>query len=443
MAGRGAAACESLVGFVGDDAGECNMAIVGSETPDGLDHAAGGVTLRRSLSLWHALLYGLGITIGAGIYVLIGPMAAAAAYSAPFAILFAALLMGLSAASFAELATRMPVAAGEAAYVAEGLRVRSLGTAIGLLVAAINITTSATISIGSAEYIRVFIGAPELLVIAVVVVAMGAIAAWGIVESITFAGIMTVVEVGGLLFIAAVGFAYEPATADSISKIVPALTSPAIWVGIVSAGMLAVFAFIGFEGIVNLAEEMRDPRRDLPRAILLTLAITTVLYIAVMWVSLAALGPDTLGSTKAPLAGVFEKLTGWPPTVMAAIAIVATLNGIIASIILAARICYGMAKRGDIPEIFARLSPRTRTPLIGTTLITGIVLVLALAVPLEGLADISSQMTLVMFGTVNLALVAIKWRETSPPAGIFVTPMAVPVAGFIATLAFLAADIVL
>ncbi|MFN3867692.1 MAG: amino acid permease, partial [Hyphomicrobiaceae bacterium] len=138
-------------------------------TLSGPDSVAGGVTLRRSLSLWHALLYGLGITIGAGIYVLIGPMAAAAAHSAPFAILFAALLMALSAASFAELATRMPVAAGEAAYVAEGLQVRALGTAVGLLVAAINITTSATISIGSAEYIRVFVGAPEGLVIAVVV----------------------------------------------------------------------------------------------------------------------------------------------------------------------------------------------------------------------------------------------------------------------------------
>ncbi|MFN3867672.1 MAG: APC family permease [Hyphomicrobiaceae bacterium] len=273
--------------------------------------------------------------------------------------------------------------------------------------------------------------------------AMGAIAAWGIVESITFAGIMTMVEVGGLLFIAAVGFAYEPAAVERIADIVPPLTSPAIWVGIVSAGMLAVFAFIGFEGIVNLAEEMRQPRRDLPRAILLTLAITTVLYIAVMWVSLAALGPETLGATKAPLASVFEKLTGWPPTVMAAIAIVATLNGIIASIILAARICYGMAKRGDFPEVFARISPLTRTPLMGTALITAVVLVLALAVPLEGLADISSQMTLVMFGSVNLALVAIKWREPSPPAGIFATPMAVPVAGFIATLAFLAVDIAL
>lgn len=419
------------------------MSNAGSERPADTGSVGGVVTLRRSLSLGHALLYGLGITIGAGIYVLIGPMAAAAAYGAPFAILLAALLMALSAASFAELATRMPVAAGEAAYVAEGLRVRSLGTAVGLLVAAINITTSATISIGSAEYIRVFVGAPEMLVIALVVVAMGAIAAWGIVESVTFAGIMTIVEVGGLLLIAAAGFAFEPATVESAAAMVPELASPAIWVGIVSAGMLAVFAFIGFEGIVNLAEEMREPRRDLPRAILLTLAITTVLYIAVMWVSLAALGPQTLGATKAPLASVFERLTGLPPSVMAAIAIVATLNGIIASIILAARICYGMAKRGDIPAIFARVNARTRTPLAGTVLITSIVLLLALSVPLEGLADVSSQLTLVMFAAVNLALVAIKWRETSAPPGIFETPMAVPIAGCLATLAFLAADFVL
>ncbi len=401
-------------------------------TSDGKPH----VTLRRSLTLWHALLYGLGITIGAGIYVLVGPMAATAGYNAPFAVLVAALLMAPTAASLAELATRMPVAAGEAAYVEEGFRSPRFGTAIGLLVIAIAVTTSATISVGSADYIRVFLDLPAPVIVAAVAVSMGAIAAWGIVESITFAGIMTVIETAGLLFIAAAGFLFEPGTVSRLPEAVPAL-EPARWNGIVMAGMLAVFAFIGFEGIVNIAEEMREPRRDLPRAIGLTLAVTAALYIAVVWVSLVALGPETLGATKAPLASVFERLTGLPPSVMALIAIVATLNGIIASIILAARVAYGLARNGELPAPLAGLSARTRTPLLATLITTALVLVLALTIPLEGLADLSSELTLAMFASVNLALVLIKSRETAPPPGVFVTPRFVPLLGFVATLAFL------
>lgn len=412
------------------------------ETARPPEAGSGATPLRRSLRLWHALLYGLGITIGAGIYVLIGPMAAAARFDAPFAVVVAALLVAPTAASLAELATRMPVAAGEAAYVEEGFRSRVLGTGVGLLVIAVAVTTSATISVGSADYIRLFVAAPEPAIIVAVVLAMGAIAAWGIVQSITFAGIMTLVETGGLVLVAAAGFLFEPATITRLPEIVPAL-EPARWSGIMVAGMLAVFAFIGFEGIVNIAEEMKQPRRDLPRAILLTLAITATLYVAVVWVALVSLGPETLGATKAPLAAVFERLTGLPPTVMAVIAILATLNGIIASIILAARVAYGLARSGELPRVLGHVHPATRTPVVATALATAIVLVLALAIPLEGLADLSSQMTLAMFASVNLALVLIKRREVEPPAGVFVTPRYVPLFGFVATIAFLGADFAL
>lgn len=400
-----------------------------------------GATLRRSLTFWHALLYGLGITIGAGIYVLIGPAARIAGMAAPAAFVLAAMLMALSALSFAELATRMPVAAGEAAYVAEGYRSRAAGTLVGLLVIAIALTTSATISIGSAQYIRVFLDVDEHLVVLAVVVLMGAIATWGIVESVTFAAVMTLIETGGLVLIVALGLAFEPGAVTRLPEAVPDLASSAAWGAMIGAGMLAVFAFIGFEGIVNVAEEIEDPRRNLPRAILATLVVTTLLYVAVVWVALVALGPKMLGDTPAPLAAVFVKLTGLPATVMAAIAIVATLNGIIANLILASRITYGLGSRGDIPAWLARIHPRTRTPLLATVIATAIALLLALAVPLAGLAEWSSRLTLAMFAIVNGALLAIKLREATPPAGIFLTPKAVPAAGVVATLVFVAADV--
>lgn len=412
-----------------------------SEGPADAARSPGGATLRRSLSLWHALLYGLGITIGAGIYVLIGPAARVAGMMAPAAFVLAAALMALSALAFAELATRMPVAAGEAAYVAEGFKSRAAGTLVGLLVIAIAVTTSATISIGSAQYIRVFIDADERLVVLAVVVAMGAIAAWGIVESVTFAAIMTLIETGGLVLIVALGLAYEPGVVARLPEAVPDLTSGEAWGAMVGAGMLAVFAFIGFEGIVNVAEEIEEPRRNLPRAILATLAVTTLLYFAVVWIALVTLGPKTLGATSAPLAAVFVKLTGLPATVMAAIAIVATLNGIIANLILASRVAYGLGTRGDIPAWLAWINPRTRTPLLSTLIATTIAVVLALAVPLAGLAEWSSRLTLAMFALVNGALLAIKLREPTPPSGVFLIPTAVPAAGLVATLVFVAADL--
>ena len=403
--------------------------------------AQGNPELRRSLTLVHALLYGLGITIGAGIYVLIGPVAAIAGMASPTSFVLAAALMSLSALSFAELATRMPVAAGEAAYVAEGFRNKLLGTVIGLLVIAIAVTTSATISLGSAQYIRVFWDSPEGITAALVVLAMGAIAAWGIVESITFAGLMTVIETGGLLMIAALGFLFAPGSLSRIPEALPAMGDIAAWQAVMSAGMLAVFAFIGFEGIVNIAEEIKSPERTLPRALLLTLVVTTLVYVAVVWVALVTLGPVKLGAVEAPLAAVFVALTGWPSTVMAAIAIIATLNGIIASIVLAARVAYGLAGRGALPAVLATVNPTTRTPLVATTLVTAAVLLLAIWAPLTGLAELSSRLTLVMFTFVNAALVAIKLRETTPPGGIFLAPLWVPIAGTAATNIFLIADL--
>lgn len=409
------------------------------ETPGRGARPHDGATLRRGLGLWHAVLYGLGVTIGAGIYVLIGPASAKAGMAAPIAFVVAAVLMALTAASFAELAARLPVAAGEAAYVEAGFRSTRAGTAVGLLVVGIAITTSAAISVGSAGYIRAFLDLPPPLVVAAVVLAMGAVAAWGIVESVTFAGIMTLIEVGGLLLVVALGLIAEPALFDRLPEALPPLAAGEAWRGVLAAGLLAVFAFIGFEGIVNIAEEVQRPARTLPRAIFITLALATILYVAVTWVALVAVGPAELARSPAPLAVVFERLAGMPPWPMSAIAIVATLNGIIVSMIMASRVLYGLAARGQIWAPLANVSPLTRTPLLGTALTVALVLALALAFPLEGLAELSSRLTLAMFAIVNLSLVLIRRREPVHPAGIYRAPPGVPLAGFLATVIFLLA----
>jgi amino acid transporter len=335
----------------------------------------------------------------------------------------------------------MPVAAGEAAYARAAFRSERMATFVGLLVIGMALISASTISVGAAGYIRVFIDAPDALLITGVVLAMAAIAARGIVESVTFAGLMTVIEIGGLMFVVAAGFLLEPAVITEAREMLPTGLDAAQWSGIFTASLLAVFAFIGFEGIVNIAEEIKAPERTLPRAIFLTLAITTVLYVLVMWVSLATLGPEVLAASKAPLALVYQHLTGVSPSAMSAIAIVATLNDIVVNIIMASRVMYGLSRHGNLPPALGRVNPATQTPLVATGVAAAIVLAFALLLPIADLADLTARITLIMFGLVNLALFVIKQRETEPPAHIFRCPKWVPLAGFLTCIVFVAADL--
>jgi amino acid transporter len=397
--------------------------------------------LAKSLSLLHATLYGLGVTIGAGIYVLIGAAAARAGMYAPLAFVAAALLMALSAASFAELAGRLPVAAGEAAYVREAFRSDRLATAVGLLVVAIAIVSAAAISVGSAGYVGVFVPLPAPVLIAAVVLAMGAVAAWGVKESVSLAGAMTVIEIGGLLLLVFAGFASDAKIVARLPEMVPPIGNPTVLVGLVSTTLLAVFAFIGFEGLANVAEEVREPQRTLPRAIFLTLAISTVLYVAVVWIALATVGQWDLAHSSAPLALVFERLTGAPPAIMSFIAIVATLNGVIVQIIMSSRVLYGLAHQRGLPAVFGRVSAATRTPLLATAVTTACVLLLALTLPLHDLADATSRLTLVVFALVNLSLIRLKARAPADDPRIFIAPKWVPWAGAAACVGLLVLDL--
>lgn len=398
--------------------------------------------LIRSLSLTHAVLYGLGVTIGAGIYVLVGLAAGRSGMLAPLAFLAAALMMAVTAASFAELGTRMPVSASEAAYVDAAFHRKWLSLGVGLLVIATAIVSAATISVGSAGYIAVFVPLPIAWIIAGIIIGMGIIACLATAQSVTFAGIMTLIEVGGLLLIVIAGLLYSPDVIARLPEAVPVLNDPAVWTGLAGTTLVAVFAFIGFEHLVNIAEELKEPSRTLPRALFLTLGLTALLYALVVWIAVTAVPPQELASSSAPLALVFERLTGLPLITMSAIAIVATLNGVIVHMIMIARVVYGLADQGSLPKMLAYLNPLTHTPLVATAIAVGAILILALAVPLAGLADLTARLTLAIFAIVNLALIRIKSKGKPAPAGAFVCPCWMPVAGLVSTLLFLAIDLI-
>ena len=398
--------------------------------------------LVRSLTLTHAVLYGLGVTIGAGIYVLVGLAAGRSGMHAPLAFMGAALVMAFSAASFAELGTRMPVSASEAAYVQAAFRLDWLSLGVGLLVVTTAIVSAATISVGSAGYVAVFLPVPAPWIISVVVLAMGGVACLATVQSVTFAAIMTLVEVGGLVLIIIAGLGHGTDVVTRLPEIWPSSGDSTAWIGIAGTALIAVFAFIGFEHLVNVAEEMKEPSRTLPRALFLTLGLTALVYALVVWIAVTAVPPQELARSSAPLALVFERLTGLPLVTLSAIAVVATLNGIIVHMIMIGRVIYGLADQGNLPKVLARLNSVTHTPLLATAIGVGAILALALAVPLAGLADLTARFTLIVFATINLALIRIKSRNEVAPLGAFICPRWVPFAGLVSSVLLLVVDLV-
>jgi amino acid transporter len=386
------------------------------------------------------VLYGLGITIGAGIYVLVGLAAGRSGAHAPLAFLIAARVMGFSAASFAELGTRLPVAASEAAYVEEAFRRKRLGFAVGLLCIATSTVSAATIAVGASGYLSVFLPLPQPVLIAGIVLGLGALAMRATLQAIGIAGGMTLIEVGGLAVIIVAGLA----TLDlgpPLAAIIPGVQDGGAWAGLASTALLAVFAFIGFEHLVNISEEMKDQRRTLPRALFITLGLTTLFYALVVLIAVTAVPSAELAASPAPLALVFQRLTGWPLWLMSLVAVAATLNGVLVNMIVIARVVYGLADRGQLPAALGKVDPTSRAPVTATVAGVCAILALSLAVPLSGLADIASTGTLIVFVVINIALIAIKAREDKPPTGVFVCPTVVPYAGAIASAGLLGADL--
>lgn len=403
----------------------------------GLRTPASKPELARALNLPLAVLFGLGVTIGAGIYVLIGVTAGRAGMHAPLAFLLAALVMAPTAATFAELASRMPVSAGEAAYVMAGFGSENLARLVGLMVIAVGIISAAAIAKGSAGYIRELVAFPTHLILIGVVLLMGFIAAWGILQSVAIAGLMTLIEIGGLLAIIFAGATKSPDLVTRLPEIWTGFGSVASVTGVLSASLLAFFAFIGFEGLANIAEEVKDPRRTLPKAIFLTLAISTFFYMTIVWIALIAVPRAELAASHAPLSLVFERVTGAPAVVISTVAVVATINGIIVQMVMASRVIFGMADRKLLPPIFAVVSPATRTPLNATVVVVAIVLLLALAFPLQNLAEFTALLTLIIFALVNAALVMLKQRGAPAPVNTFTVPKAVPAIGCLLCVALL------
>ncbi|MFA8444207.1 MAG: APC family permease [Yoonia sp.] len=383
--------------------------------------------LRRALNAPMLTLYGLGVTVGAGIYVLVGATAAQAGPYAPVAFLLAAIVVGFTAFSYAELSTRYPVSAGEAAYVEAGFGVNWLTTLVGLAVAASGVISAAAVSIGAASYLHPLTGIAEDQLVIGVVAIMGLIAIWGITQSVTIAAVITIIEVSGLALVIYWGFGVAEPVGVAPAQMIPPLQGPH-WVGIGTASLLAFFAFVGFEDMANVAEEVKDPARTMPRAIIWTLVLATIIYIATTSAVIFSVPLDVLAASAAPLALVFAAAPAGIQQGFAVVAVVATVNGILIQMIMASRVIYGMADRGHLPGMLAAVSPRTQTPVLATVCVALVIMTLALAFPIAALAARTSQVVLAIFAVVNVALISIK-RSSELDIAYFRVPIIVPYLG--------------
>ncbi|MEH6474830.1 MAG: amino acid permease [Sneathiella sp.] len=396
-------------------------------------------TLARSLSLPLLVLYGLGVTVGAGIYVLIGGTAEKAGYYAPISFVVAAIVVSFTGFSYAELSTRFPVSAGEAAYVKEGFRSPSFSLLVGLMVVVSGVVSSAAVTLGSAAYLHAYIPVSEDLLLAIVIVIVGLIAIWGILESVRFAALITLIEIGGLGLVVAYAFIVTPDLLNNAYLLIPPFEVVA-WSGIFSAGLLAFFAFVGFEDIANIAEEVKQPKKTLPWGILLTLILATTVYLIVVSVVILMVPMSELLSSTTPLSLVFASAPPWIKGLFGLIAFFATINGALIQIIMASRVLYGLGKQGSLPSFITYISPRTRTPITASLIIIGLIVILAYTLPIVELAEMTSIVVLLVFTLVNLALIRIKLLDGAETAGeVFYVPLWVPILGSVTSLGLLMA----
>lgn len=386
-------------------------------------------TLKRTISLPLVTFYGIGTILGAGIYVLVGKVAGEAGMATPFAFLLASLLAGFSAFSYAELSSRYPRSAGEAVYLHHAFGIQQFSMIMGLLIIVIGLVSSATMIHGFVGYLQVFVEVAPWLVKVILITTLATVVIWGISQSVIVASALTIIEIIGLLMIIWVTRDKLAIAPSMFENMLPTMDF-SVWLGVMMGAFIAFYAFVGFEDIVNVAEEVIDPVKNVPRAVVLSLIVTTLFYFIISIACVVTISPEKLAASDAPLAMIYEQQTGQSPIFIVLISLLSVINGALIQLVMASRILYGMSHQGWIPSILGHVNAVTQTPIIATSIIASIILVLVLWLPLLSLAKLTSMVTLIVFSLVNLALLVIKLKGEKHEA--FSIPVWVPFAGFIA-----------
>lgn len=373
--------------------------------------AAPAPTLRRALGFWQVTASGVGIVIGAGIYVLIGAATREAGAAVWMAFALAGLLSALSALSYAELAGMFPSAGAEYEFAKKAFN-EFVAFVTGWMMVTALLIAAGTVSIGFARYVQYFVDVDARVASIALLTAMTMLIIGGIQRSIWLTVVLALVQIGGLLFVIALGVEH---VGDR------SLLQGATVGGILSGAALVFFAFIGFDEVVTLSEETRDAHRAIPRALLTSLAIATALYVMVAISAVSIIGAGPLAESDTPLAAVIDDdLGGSAPDIVAAIAIAATTNTTLLALTAASRNLYGMARSGSLPAQLAVLGRRTQAPWLAALVGLVIAAVFAVLGDLALAASVTDFAVYAIFLVVNLAVIVLRRSRPDVPRSISV-----------------------
>lgn len=364
------------------------------------------IELKRHMGLFHTTMYGIGLILGAGIYVLIGEAAGIAGNAVWLSFVFGVIAAVFAGLSYAELASMYPKAAAEYVFVKNAFRSNFLAFIIGWLTLFTSIIAAATVALGFGGYFAAIFDYPIVVSAVLLIGILSFVNFFGIRESSWTNIVFTIIEAAGLALIIYIGFTFT--TAEPINY----FENPFGISGISLAFVLIFFAFIGFEDIVNIAEETKNPKKVLPRAIILSISITAIIYILVSLSAIRVLSWQELGSSLAPLADVAERALGSTGQLtMSLIALFATANTVLIILLAGSRILYGMAVQRSLPLLLGKVHFKTKTPWVAVLVIMLISTIFVFIENIVTVANITVFAIVITFAMVNLSVILLRYRE--------------------------------
>ncbi|WP_414930836.1 APC family permease [Streptomyces sp. Je 1-369] len=395
--------------------------------------------LHRAIGPKLLILFVIGDILGTGIYATTGKVAGkvGGALWVPFAIGFVVAI--LTAASYVELVGKYPKAAGAALYTQKAFKAPFLTFIIAFMVMCSGLSSaSAAARAFSGDYLAELTGdaLPPTLIAITFIVLLAALNMRGVSESVKTNVVLTVVELTGLAIILAIG-AYAVLNGDGdtsrLTEFESDGTGYALMTGVLGATALGFFAFVGFEDSVNMAEETKDPVRTFPRAIFIGVAVTGTIYVLVALVSSLLVDSRTLAGSSGPLLEVVKAGgVDFPHRLFALIALFAVTNSALINIMMASRLCYGMANERILPRAMGRVLAERRTPVVGIVFVSLLAIGLVSTGEIEGLGDTTAFLLLCVFAVVNVAVLVL--RRDPVEHKHFRAPTVLPVLGAVTAL---------
>jgi basic amino acid/polyamine antiporter, APA family len=379
----------------------------------------------------------IGDVLGAGIYALVGEVGGEVGGAIWASFLLAGVLALFTAASYAELVTKYPQAAGAALYVHRAFRSDFFTFVVAFAVMASGVTSAATLATAfGGDYLSEFVDLPTVLVGLAFVAVISVINFRGIKESVGINLGLTTIELGGLLLVVVIGLAFLLDGGGDPGRALEFKSGEAVPLVILAGASLAFFALIGFEDSVNVAEETKDPSRVFPRALFLGLGVAGVVYMLVTVIASMAVPTEKLVGSDGPLLEVVDQgPLGVSTKLFAAIALFALTNGALINLIMASRLVYGMSREGIVPPALGRVHGGRMTPWVAIVFTASLAGVLVVVGDLDTLADTTVLLLLFVFVCVNTAVLVL--RKDKVEHEHFRAPSFVAVLGVVACAALI------